>query len=121
MPVQLEWHSTMPVLQVTCTGTLSANDYYALNRRRSELLKTQEGDALLLVDLQQLAGFPDAAVVERGESALRDNRIQHILAVLPDDLYRRVARTVIQNSALRVLLFPTITAALDAAETLLAS
>jgi hypothetical protein len=121
MPVQLEWHSTMPILKATYSGTLSANEYYALNRRRLEMLDAREGAAILLVDLQQIGGFPDAASVRRGDSALRDDRIRRVLAVLPDDLYRRVGRTVSYHSALRVYYYPSMDAALDAAENLLAS
>jgi hypothetical protein len=110
----------MPILKITYSGSLSVNDYYATSQRRTEMLDTIDGSALLLVDLQELSSFPDAAVVRRSDSALNDRRIHHILAVLPEDLYRRVARAVLQNAALPVLVFPTIAAALDAAETLLA-
>jgi hypothetical protein len=121
MAVQLEWHQSLPVLQATYVGALSANDYRAMCRRRSELLNRGPEQVVLLANMQQMEGFQDSAAVERHENILLDARVYRTLIVIPEDLYSKLARTVLSDSRLPVHFFSNIDRALDMAETLIRS
>jgi hypothetical protein len=121
MAVQLEWHKSLPVLQATYVGALSANDYRAMCRRRSELLNTGPEQVVLLANMQQMEGFPDSAAVERHENILLDERVYRTLIVIPEDLYSKLAPTVLSDIRLPVHFFSNIDRALDMAETLIRS
>ncbi len=119
MAVHLEWHTSLPVLQATYQGALSANEYRAMCHRRSELLKGGPEQIVLVANMQQMEGFPDSAVAERQENILLDTRVYRTLIVIPEDLYSRLSRTVLSDNRLPVHFFPSIDRALDAAERLI--
>ncbi len=119
MTVNLEWHRSLPVLQATYQGVLSANEYRAMSRRRSEMLKGGPEQIVLVVNMQQLEGFPDSAAVERHENVLLDKRVYRTLIVIPEDLYARVSRAVLKDDRLPVHFFQNVDRALDAAESLI--
>jgi hypothetical protein len=121
MSVHLEWHTSLPVLQATYQGALSANDYRAMCRRRSELLNTGPEQIVLVANMQEMEGFPDSATVERHENILLDDRVYRTLIVIPEDLYSKLSRTVLSDSRLPVHFFSNIDRALDMAETLITS
>jgi hypothetical protein len=121
MAVHLEWHTSLPVLQATYQGALSANEYRAMVRRRSELLSRGPDQIVLVANMQQMEGFPDSAVAERHGNILLDDRVYRTLIVIPEDLYTRLSRTVLSDSRLPVHFFPDIDRALDMAETLVTS
>ena len=118
MAVHLEWHTSLPILQATYQGALSANEYRAMCRQRSELLKKGPEQIVLVANMQQMEGFPDAAAVERRENILWDDRVHRTLIVIPEDLYSRLSRTVLSDTRLPVHFFPNIDRALDMAEML---
>jgi hypothetical protein len=120
MPVSLEWHPLLPVLQATYKGILSANEYHAMCRQRSDMLKEGPGQIVLVVDAQQMEGFPDADTAKRGEVVLLHDRVSRTLIVLPEDLYRRVSRTIVTDENLPVWFYSTIDRARDVAERLTA-
>jgi hypothetical protein len=120
MPVRLEWHTSLPVLQATYNGILSAKEYYAMCRQRSDMLDRGPEQIVLVVDAQRIENFPDAATVERGENVLWHPKVYRTLIALPEDLYLRLARAVIADNELPVHFYPGIDRALDAAETLTA-
>jgi hypothetical protein len=119
MAVHLEWHTSLPVLQATYQGALSANEYRAMCRRRSELLNRGPDQIVLVANMQQLEGFPDSAAVERHENILLDDRVYRTLIVIPEDLYSRLSRTVLSDDRLPVHFFSNIDQALDVAESLI--
>lgn len=118
MPVNLEWHSSLPVLQTTYKGVLSANEYSTMSRRRLEMLEEVPSAVILLVDAQALEGFPDATNVKRGENALLHDHVFRTLVVMPEDLYRRLSRVIAPENSLPVRFYASLDRALDAAETL---
>ena len=118
MAVHLEWHTSLPVLQATYLGALSANEYRAMCRQRSELLKSGPEQIVLVVDMQQMEGFPDSDAVERQENILLDDRVYRTLIVIPEDLYSRLSRAILVDQQLPVHFFSNIDQALDEAETL---
>jgi hypothetical protein len=120
MPVSLEWHPSLPILQATYKGILSANEYFAMCRQRSEMLEKGPGQIVLVVDAQQMEGFPDAGTAKRGEDVSLHDRVYRTLIVLPEDVYRRVSRTIVTDDSLPVWFYSTIDRARDTAETLTA-
>jgi hypothetical protein len=120
MPVSLEWHPSLPVLQATYKGILSVSEYRAMCRQRSDMLEEGPEQIVLVVDTQQMEGFPDAGTEARGEDVLLYDRVYRTLIVLPEDLYRRVSRTIVTDDSLPVWFYSTIDQAHDAAEGLTA-
>jgi hypothetical protein len=118
MAVQLEWHTSMPVLQATYQGSLTTGDYRAMYNKRSELLKGGPDRVVLVMNMQHWDGFPDAAAAERREDILLDARVFRTLVVIPEDLYSRLSRAVLADQRLPVHFFSNIDQALDAAESL---
>jgi hypothetical protein len=119
MVVHLEWHTSLPVLQATYQGALSASDYRAMCHQRSELIEAGPDQLVLVMNMQQLEGFSDAAVVERRENILLDHRVFRTLVVIPEDLYSRLARAIVVDRRLPVHFFSNIDQALDEAESLI--
>jgi hypothetical protein len=120
MPVSLEWHTSLPILQATYIGLLSANEYYAMCRQRSDMLNKGPEQIVLVVDAQQMEGFPDAGTAKRGEDISLHDRVYRTLIVLPEDLYRRVSRTLVTDDDLPVWFYATFDGAREAAERLTA-
>jgi hypothetical protein len=118
MPVNLEWHSSLPILQTTYTGVLSANEYSAMYRRRLEMLEEAPSPVILLVDAQGLESFPDATNVKRSENVLLHDNVFRTLVVMPEGLYDRLSRTIAPENSLPVRFYASLDRALDAAETL---
>jgi hypothetical protein len=61
---------------------------------RWAMLADEPDRAILLVNAQGLEGLRDATSFVRDDAVLHDERVVCTLVVLPDDLYRRVTRTV---------------------------
>lgn len=120
MPVSLEWHTSLPILQATYKGILSANEYYTMCRQRSDMLNKGPGRIVLVVDAQRMEGFPDAGVVKRGEDISLHDRVYRTLIVLPEDLYRRVSRAIVADDNLPVWFYSTVDGARETAERLVA-
>ena len=118
MTVHLEWHTSMPVLQATYQGALSANEYRTMIQRRSELLQGGPEQVVLVMNMQHLDGFPDSVAAERRENILLDARVFRTLVVIPEDLYSRLSRAILVDQQLPVHFFSNIDQALDEAETL---
>ena len=118
MTVHLEWHTSMPVLQATYQGALSANEYRTMIQQRSELLKGGPEQVVLVMNMQHLDGFPDSVAAERRENILLDARVFRTLVVIPEDLYSRLSRAIMVDQRLPVHFFADIDQALDEAETL---
>jgi hypothetical protein len=114
MPVNLEWHSSLPVLQTTYKGALSANEYSAMYRRRLEMLDEASSPVILLVDAQGLESFPDATNVKRSGNVLLHGNVFRTLVVMPESLYHRLSRVAPENG-LPVRFYASLDRALDAA------
>ena len=117
MAVHLEWHTSLPVLQATYQGKLTASDYRAMYNQRSELLESGPNQVVLVMNMQRWDGFPDAPVGDR-ENILLDARVFRTLVVIPEDLYSRLSRAILTDQRLPVHFFSNIDQALDAAESL---
>ena len=121
MPVELTWLPSLPVLTATYSGLLSSQEYCRMLDQRQAMLEAGPEKVILLADLRGLEGFPTASAVDLSRSILMQVRIRCVLVVIPDDLYRRVARALLDptHQGLRVYLFPDFNQAIAYAETLL--
>lgn len=97
MPVDLEWHPSLPMLVATYKGTLSAKEYDKMCEERAKMLKSAPSQVILVADTRQMQAFPDAEIAERRESVMRHGKIVRTLIVLNDGLYRRVQRSLIAD------------------------
>lgn len=97
MPVDLEWHSSLPVLIATYRGTLSAKDYDKMCDERSKMLKGAPSHVILVADTRQMQSFPEAEAAERRESVMLHAKITHTLVVLNMGLYQRLSRSIIAD------------------------
>jgi hypothetical protein len=116
MPVELQWHSELPVLMATYTGILTPKTYTAMCDQRYAMLDDGPGPVMLLADMQALEGVRDAVSFQRDNAVLFDERVRSTLVVLPEDLYRRVMRAVNADEQQHypVQFFSDIDSALDA-------
>ena len=97
MPVDLEWHPSLPVLVATYKGTLSAKEYDKMCEERAKMLKSGPSQVILFADTRQMQAFPDAEIAQRRESVMRHRKVVRTLVVLEDTLYRRVQRSLIDD------------------------
>jgi hypothetical protein len=121
MPVELTWRISWPVLIATYSGLLSSQEYNQMFDQRQAMLEAGPERAILLTDLRGLEGFPGARAVDLDQNILTHVKIRCVLVVVPDDLYRRVSRAILDSShpGLRAYLFPDFNQAIACAETLL--
>ena len=98
MPVELQWHSKLPVLIATYTGTLTSKAYRAMVNKRRKMLAEGPDHVALLVDTRQLENVHDATSFKRDNAHLFDERVAGTFVVMPEDLYRRVKRALDANT-----------------------
>jgi hypothetical protein len=92
MPVKLQWHSSLPILQATYTGNLSATDYTTMCDERQVLLSDGPKQVILLSDLREMKAFKDADIIEQRENILLHPKVICALIVVEETLYRNVLR-----------------------------
>lgn len=98
MPVELQWHSKLPVLMAEYSGTLTSKVYYAMCDKRRKMLDNGPDLVVIIANMQQLENVRDAESFERNDDDLFDGRVASTLVVLPNDLYRRVIRALDVNN-----------------------
>jgi hypothetical protein len=99
MPVELEWHPSLPVLVATYKGTLSAKEYDKMCDERAKMLKAGPSQVILFADTRQMQAFPDAEIAVQRESVMRHGKVVRTLVVLDDRLYRRIRRSLLDDKA----------------------
>ena len=98
MPVELRWHPSLPVLLATYTGSISIKEYYKMCDERQAMLRKGPQQAILLVDVQHLAEFPDLEPSQRGENILLNEKIARTLIVLDGGFFRRLSRSIVPDA-----------------------
>ncbi len=123
MPVQLQWHASLPILIVTYHGRLTIKAYETMCAERDRLLNERPAPVTLVADVSRLDEFADAGQVELCAGALDDPRVSSVLIVLGDAGYRSVLRAAEETAGqpLRVRFFRDLPGALAAAEKLVAA
>jgi hypothetical protein len=99
MPVQLEWHTMMPVLMATYRGTLSAKEYDKMCDERLKMLKNGPDQVVFVADTRDLQAFADAEIAARHESIFLHEKVVHTLVILQEDVYRRLMRSLMKDAA----------------------
>jgi hypothetical protein len=94
MAVQFEWHSTLPILVATYTGTLSADDYDTLREERAAMLDDGPAHIILVANAQQFDGLIDVDKIEQHAHLLLDQRIYRLLVVFQKELYQRLSHQI---------------------------
>ncbi len=97
MPVDLEWHPSLPVLVVTYKGSLTAKEYDKMCDERTKMLKSGPSQVILFADTRQMQAFPDAESAVLRESVIRHAKVIRTLVVLEDKLYRRIKRSLLDD------------------------
>jgi hypothetical protein len=121
MPVDLQWHASLPILVSTYVGVLSAREYSAMCDQRLEWLESGPDQIILLADTQQLEAFTDSRTVKTRSSILSHPKVRYGLIVLGEDFYRRLARAFLDaRYDYMVRLYPDMDRALDQGEALVA-
>lgn len=122
MPFAIHWHPSLPVLLMTYSGVVSAEDYTAMCTRRRQMLDEHGGQVVLVVDVQAMETFMGDSV-RPCENILLDERIVRAFIVLPQDLYRKLSRNFrhTPRRALRAAFFDSLETALAEAESLAGS
>ncbi|NDJ75793.1 MAG: hypothetical protein GYB65_06010 [Chloroflexi bacterium] len=120
MAVQLQWHSTLPVLMANYSGELSATDFYQMVEERQNLLDDSDGPVILMADVQDLQSFTAANTLEWREHVLRHHNLHRLLVVFNEALYRHATRHIgpFDDHRFPVYYFKSAEAALSFAEEL---
>lgn len=120
MPVQLEWHPTLPILIATYSGVLSPDDYQTMYKRRQAMLQEGPSHIIFLVNLQQMESLSEIAKIRRGDNVIYHNKVYKTLVVVKPDLYRSLRRAITDTAGydLPVVFFRDTDTALAQAETL---
>ena len=123
MPVELEWHSELPVLVATYTGTLTRKAYDAMCAQRRKMLDEGLEQVILLADTRALESVTAPASFERDSTVFFEPCVAGTFIVLTENLYRRVLRAVdVDNQHQHPMqFFKTIDAALDAVSIVMTS
>jgi len=98
MPVELEWFPSLPVLVATYRGTLTAKEYDKMCDERTRMLRSGPSQVIVFADTRQMQSFPDAEIAVQRESVMRHSKVVRTLVVLNDGLYRRIRRSLIEDS-----------------------
>jgi hypothetical protein len=120
MPVQLEWHPSLPVLVATYSGVLSQDEYQSMNKKRQAMLQAGPRQVILVANTQEMEAFPDSPKVRRGENIVTNDKVYKTLIVFKPDLYRSVMHAIRDTAEfdLPVAFFRDEDAALARAESL---
>ena len=94
MPVELQWHPTLPVLIATYRGVITSGNYQAMRDQRRAMLDAGPDQVILLVDLRQMEALRNGekTVPYKNDVVLR--KVYRTLIVLREPLYRTLARAI---------------------------
>ncbi|MBN2304830.1 MAG: hypothetical protein JXQ72_10155 [Anaerolineae bacterium] len=120
MPIELEWHKSLPVLLATYTGTITLEDYRAACARCAEMLNDGPEGAIVVANVQAFEGFPAAHTATLKSGTLAHPKVQHLLVVFDSARYRKFARSTSEqlDRYFPVYIFGDTNDALTAAQTL---
>ncbi|MBI5957702.1 MAG: hypothetical protein HY866_03135 [Chloroflexi bacterium] len=99
MPVELQWHASLPVLMATYRGTLSAKDYEKMCDERLKMLRNGPDQVVFVADTRDLLAFADAEAAARRESIFLHEKIVHTLLILQEDVYHRLVRSFMNDAS----------------------
>lgn len=121
MPFTIAWHETLPVLIVTYRGELSLSEYRQLVKKRAELLRGGPEQTVIVADMREFDGFPDAEVVHDSENVTRLDHVRATLFVVEAAPHKRLLRSVVHDpdQRLSTYWFAELDQALDAAHVIL--
>lgn len=94
MPVKMEWHSVLPVLIVTYSGTLTAGDIRRLQTERKAMLDARGGPVTVVADVRGLEAFPDALKTDRDARVINHGAMRYMLVVFGSRLYHILMRPI---------------------------
>jgi len=118
MSVTVEWHDTFSILVTTCQGKLTLKDYRAMREQQRAWLADAPDRVVLLADMRQFEGFPDANTIEPSDTLLAHAQIACVAVMLDNELYDRLARALLPaDETRRVSFFTGLDAARAHAET----
>ena len=113
MSYTVAWHPDLPALIVHYQGNISADEYRRMCAERAELLDEASSDVMVVMDMQAMQDFSTAQL--GGEnSPLHHKNVRHVLIVLDEELYPKVAGSVVPDTEGRwpVHFFPDMEQAL---------
>lgn len=123
MPVTVEWHTTLPILVTVYQGVLSAADYRTMRAQQCAALAESPKRIVLLADMRQLEGFPDADTIDLGDSLLVHPKVMGVVVVLDARLYDHLTCAILPANGIfrKVYFFKDYDSALNQAEARLRS
>ena len=101
MPYEIAWHPDLSVLVVHYEGSVPADEYRQMYTKRAELLEKTQGDVWVVVDMRNLQNFPDAILVGEEENVLQHKNVRHVLLVVAEALYEKLATSTVPDKAQR--------------------
>ena len=121
MPINIEWHSNLPVLIVSYSGIVTAGEFRQLEQQRNAMLSERSEPVMLLADMREMERLADALAIQSSEPSFQYPNVSYILVVLSPRLYRVLLRAIEDTAEYDypVRFFMEVDAALAAAETLI--
>lgn len=118
MPIEMIWHHDLPVLIVTYCGVLTTKDYRRLCAERAQALAEGPDTVIVVADMREFEGFPDANTLDELENVLRYDTVCGLVIVASDVMFNRLRGLVVDDVSRRypVYVFGALDDAMEVAE-----
>jgi hypothetical protein len=98
MPVDLQWHPTLPVLIATYRGVITPGDYRTMCDRRRAMLEAGPEQVILLADTREMEALREDIAAMPCENTVARRKVYRTLIVLHERLYRTLIRAIADTS-----------------------
>jgi hypothetical protein len=123
MPVEVQWHASLPILMTTFDGDISVDDFFAMRDRRQSMLGEGPDRVIVVADTQQMADFTAAHGLDVQDTVFDHDQVAFLLVVVETSFFERIARMLAtgeqQGFPFPVQVYPSLDDALLGAESLL--
>ncbi|MCD4685975.1 MAG: hypothetical protein K8S97_08565 [Anaerolineae bacterium] len=121
MSTEMTWHRELPVLIVTYRGTLTLKAYRTLCAERAQALQDGPDAVVVLADMREFEGFPDAGEMDALDNVLHHDTVCGLVIVTSDVLFNRLRGLVADDAGRRyaVYIFGAMDSAVEAARQML--
>ncbi len=98
MPVELQWHPTLPVLIATYRGVITPGDYRTMCDRRRAMLEAGPDQVILLADTREMEAFREDVAAIPCENGATRRKVYRTMIVLHERLFRTLIRAIDDTS-----------------------
>ncbi len=107
MPYTIEWHASKNILIVTYQKTLTIREHAQLRKERAAALDQGPAGTMLLADMRNFDGFPDAYKLPGNDNILDHPNVRGSVIIVPEIMFQQLSRALVTDYAARLPLFFT--------------